>query len=157
MLVCGRKLTLITWVVLLTQIHCLLTLHITRPEITIKLIKRDLRGIEVYIDERSNFRGCHGKLVCYLHWRKHLCCRSKYGAGIPRGGPKVNFPHRTLNKFRSFMLSVLRHQSQILYFLFETLIIRVCWQIFINFYRKRNVWKKNQKLYFSKKWGKIQI
>ena len=67
---------------------------------TTGLLERDLRGLGV--DERSNFWWCHGKLVCYPHWRKHLCCWSKHGAGIPKGGPNVNFPLGLLTNSKFF-------------------------------------------------------
>ena len=65
-----------------------------------KILERDLRVIGV--DKRSNFWWCNGNSVRYLQGKKHLCCRSKDGAGIPRRGPKVSFPLSTPNKFQSF-------------------------------------------------------
>ena len=92
-------------------VRCILPFN---PQLFQASNSRDLRGL--WVDERSNFWWWHWKLVWYLNWRKRLVCRSEDGAGIPRGGPEVNLPLRTLNKFKSFLLSFLRHWSRILYF-----------------------------------------
>ena len=65
------------------------------------------------VDKQSKFWWRHERLVCYPQWRKYFCCRSEDGSEIPRGGPKVNFPFTTLNKFKSFLLSFLRQWSRI--------------------------------------------
>ena len=66
------------------------------------------------------------------------------------GGLKVNFPLRTLNKFKSFLLSFLRPLSQSLYFLHEDI---HDWSMLTNFEEillKNGFLKKSQNFEFSK-------
>ena len=60
-----------------------ITWHVKTCKPSAPQLVRDQRGLGV--DERSNFWWWHRKLVWYLNWRKHLFCRSKDDAGIPRG------------------------------------------------------------------------
>ena len=78
------------------------------------LLVRDLGGLGVGEMPRSYW--CHGMLVVSPQLIKHTVCQVRADAKVPRGGLKDNFPHRTLNRVKSFLLSFLRHWSR--FFLF---------------------------------------
>ena len=77
---------------------------------------------------------------------------------LATGGPKINLPLRALNKFKSFLLSFLRHWSRFLYFLIERNsfleYVDKFWEIFIENYVFE---KKNQNFDFPKIGKKLKI
>ena len=113
-------------------------------------------GFRLY--EPVMFYWCFQNLVWYLHCTKRHFLHFKADAKSVRGGPKVNFPLRTLNNFESFLLGFLRYWSRILFFFYlETLIIGVCWQIFRKFDKKINFWFKIKSLNFPKNGEKLKV